>query len=43
MEKVYRRQETPAMILSSTAKKIGWLTKAKSGNHPVPGTNPGTP
>jgi signal transduction histidine kinase/two-component SAPR family response regulator/HPt (histidine-containing phosphotransfer) domain-containing protein len=27
------------MILSDTAKKIGWLTEAKSDNYPFPGNN----
>jgi hypothetical protein len=41
MGKAYRRRETPAMILSDAAKKIGWLTEGKSGNHPVPGNHSG--
>src|SRR5450756_613916 len=38
MGKVYRRRPTPAMILSDSAQKIGWLTDVKSGNHRVSGT-----
>jgi hypothetical protein len=42
MEKVYRRGRTPAMILSNSPKKIGWLAEAKSGNHHLSGNVSGT-
>jgi hypothetical protein len=43
MGKVYRRRRRPAMILSDSAKKIGWLTETKSGIYRSPVNNSGMP
>jgi len=36
MPEVYRRPKKPAMILSNSAKKIGWLTDKKPVKHARP-------